>query len=168
MNRDSDNFTPRWCSSSSARSTAASARARAARQVVIEDDARARIPVTGVRIVDGSGLSSLDRLTAVALVGVIRAGLANPRIRDAFVDSLAVAGRSGTLQNRLWKLTGVVKGKTGTTSLACTLSGVLNGSVVFAVLQNGSPVAFWPARVAQDRFVTALARSRYARTAAAG
>jgi D-alanyl-D-alanine carboxypeptidase len=128
----------------------------------------ARIPVMGVRIVDGSGLSSLDRVTAVALAGVIRAGLENPRIRDAFVESLAVAGRSGTLKKRLWKLTGVVKGKTGTTNLACTLSGVLNGSVVFVVLQNGSPVAFWPARVAQDAFVTALGKSRYARTTAAG
>ena len=35
-------------------------------------------------------------------------------------------------------------------------AGLIRGDVVFAVLQNGSPVAFWPARVAQDRFVTAL------------
>ena len=54
-------------------------------------------------------------------------------------------------------LTGAVRGKTGTTNLACTLAGLIGGDVVFAVLQNGSPVAFWPARAAQDRFVTALA-----------
>ena len=139
--------------------------ARGAR-VVVEEMAAARIPVAGVRIVDGSGLSSLDRMTAETLVAVIRAGLENPRIRSAFVGSLAVAGRTGTLRSRLPGLAGVVRGKTGTTNLACSLSGLVNDSVAFAVLQNGSPVAFWPARTAQDRFVTALARSPYGRATA--
>ena len=168
MNRDSDNFTAEMVLKQLGTVDGGLGTSARGAQVVVEEMRAARIPVTGVRIVDGSGLSSLDRVTAVALAGIIRAGLQNPRIRDAFVDSLAVAGQSGTLKNRLWKLTGVLKGKTGTTNLACTLSGVLNGSVVFVVLQNGSPVAFWPARVAQDAFVTALAASRYARTAAAG
>ena len=48
-------------------------------------------------MVDGSGLSSLDRLTADALVGVIRAGCDRPVDQGAFVGSLAVAGVSGTL-----------------------------------------------------------------------
>ena len=74
--------------------------ARGARVVLAELRA-ARIPIAGVRLVDGSGLSSLDRITAEALVGVIRAGLENPRIRDAFVGSLAVAGQNGTLRSRL-------------------------------------------------------------------
>jgi D-alanyl-D-alanine carboxypeptidase len=60
----------------------------------------------------------------------------------------------------------VVRGKTGTTDLACSLSGVVGDEIVFSVLQNGSPVSFWSARTAQDRFVTALARSAYARTTA--
>jgi D-alanyl-D-alanine carboxypeptidase/D-alanyl-D-alanine-endopeptidase (penicillin-binding protein 4) len=168
MNRDSDNFTAEMVLKQLGTVDGGLGTSARGAQVVIEEMRAARIPVTGVRIVDGSGLSSLDRVTAVALAGILRAGLENPRIRDAFVDSLAVAGRSGTLKNRLWKLTGLLRGKTGTTNLACTLSGVLNDSVVFVVLQNGSPVAFWPARVAQDAFVTALAASRYARTAAAG
>ena len=33
------------------------------------------------------------------------------------------------------------------------------GRYVFAIVQNGSPVPYWTARVAQDRFVTVLARS---------
>jgi D-alanyl-D-alanine carboxypeptidase/D-alanyl-D-alanine-endopeptidase (penicillin-binding protein 4) len=115
--------------------------------------------VEGVRLVDGSGLSSLDRVTATALAGVIRAGIHDPRISKAFVASLAVAGRNGTLENRLPKLAGVVRGKTGTTNIACSLSGVIGDGVVFSVLQNGYPVSYWWARVAQDRFVTALARS---------
>jgi D-alanyl-D-alanine carboxypeptidase len=53
-----------------------------------------------------------------------------------------------------------VKGKTGTTDLACTLSGLIGGNVAFAVLENGRPVSSWAARAAQDRFVTILASSR--------
>ena len=64
---------------------------------------------------------------------------------------------SGTLSTRLPALRGRVKGKTGTTDLACTLSGVIGGTVAFAVLENGSPVSSWAARAAQDRFVTILA-----------
>jgi D-alanyl-D-alanine carboxypeptidase len=119
--------------------------------------------VEGVRLADGSGLSSLDRLTANALAGVIRAGMQDPRIAQAFVASFAVAGRSGTLESRLPRLAGLVRGKTGTTDLACSLSGVIADGIVFSVLQNGHPVSFWSARAAQDRFVTALARSPYAR-----
>ena len=108
-------------------------------------------------MVDGSGLSSLDRLTADALVGVIEAGATDPTIKAAFIGSLAVAGVSGTLSRRLPALRGQVKGKTGTTNLACTLSGLIRGEVVFAVLENGNPVSSWAARAAQDRFVTILA-----------
>jgi D-alanyl-D-alanine carboxypeptidase/D-alanyl-D-alanine-endopeptidase (penicillin-binding protein 4) len=140
--------------------------ARGAR-VVLRQMRTAGIPVQGVRLVDGSGLSSLDRLTAAALAGVIRAGLRDPRISESFLTSLAVAGGEGTLESRLPKLAGAVRGKTGTTSLSCSLSGLIGDGIVFSVLQNGSPVAFWPARAAQDRFVTALARSRYNRSTAA-
>jgi D-alanyl-D-alanine carboxypeptidase len=54
---------------------------------------------------------------------------------------------------------GHVQAKTGTTDLASALSGYVNHRFVFSVLQNGSPVsAFW-ARLAQDRFATVLAAS---------
>jgi D-alanyl-D-alanine carboxypeptidase/D-alanyl-D-alanine-endopeptidase (penicillin-binding protein 4) len=159
MNRDSDNFTAEMLLKHLGTLDGRVGTSARGAKMVLAEMAAASIPTAGVRIVDGSGLSSLDRVTAEALVAVIRAGLENPRIRTAFVGSLAVAGRSGTLRTRLPSLAGIVRGKTGTTNLACSLSGIVNGSVVFAVLQNGSPVAFWPARTAQDRFVTALARS---------
>jgi D-alanyl-D-alanine carboxypeptidase/D-alanyl-D-alanine-endopeptidase (penicillin-binding protein 4) len=167
MNRDSDNFTAEMLLKHLGTLEGGVGTSAGGARVVMEEMAAARIPVAGVRIVDGSGLSSLDRMTAEALVEVIRAGLENPRIRGAFVGSLAVAGRTGTMRSRLPGLAGIVRGKTGTTNLACSLSGLVNDTVAFAVLQNGSPVAFWPARAAQDRFVTALARSPYARATAA-
>jgi D-alanyl-D-alanine carboxypeptidase/D-alanyl-D-alanine-endopeptidase (penicillin-binding protein 4) len=166
MNRDSDNFTAEMLLKHLGTVDGHVGTSARGARLVLEELKAARIPVAGIRIVDGSGLSSLDRMTAQTLVGVIRAGLENPRIREAFVGSLAVAGRNGTLHSRLPALAGLVRGKTGTTSRACSLSGLVNGSVAFAVLQDGAPVAFWPARAAQDRFVTALARSAYVRATA--
>jgi D-alanyl-D-alanine carboxypeptidase/D-alanyl-D-alanine-endopeptidase (penicillin-binding protein 4) len=160
MNRDSDNFTAEMVLKQLGTLDGRKGTSAGGARVVVAEMAAAGIPVAGVRIVDGSGLSSLDRLTAAALVGVIRAGIWDERVGPSFLSSMAVAGRTGTLDTRLPGLAGVVRGKTGTTSLACSLSGLIRGDVVFAVLQNGSPVAFWPARVAQDRFVAALAGLR--------
>jgi len=131
--------------------------------VVREALAVAGVPLAGISIVDGSGLSLLDRLTAGALVSVLRAGAADPAIRDGFLSSLAVAGVSGTLKSRLDRRPayGRVIAKTGTTSLASSLAGFVRGRYVFAIVQNGSPVPWWTARAAQDRFVTLLAKSAW-------
>jgi D-alanyl-D-alanine carboxypeptidase/D-alanyl-D-alanine-endopeptidase (penicillin-binding protein 4) len=114
-----------------------------------------------VRIADGSGLSRFDRLTVHALAAILRVGAGDPAIRNAFIASLAVAGISGTLERRLGlrPTRGQVIAKTGTTNRASALAGFVRRRYVFAILQNGSPVPYWTAREAQDRFVTALARS---------
>ena len=121
--------------------------------------AAAAVPLAGVRIVDGSGLSAYDRLTARAIVGILRAAWADPSVKPSFVSALAVAGRSGTLKDRLRRppARGVVLAKTGTTSIASALSGFVRQRYVFSVLQNGRPVSSWWARRAQDRFATVLA-----------
>ena len=77
------------------------------------------------------------------------------------MTSLSVAGISGTLEHRLERRAtrGRVIAKTGTTNVASALAGFVRSRYVFAILQNGSPVPWWTARAAQDRFVTVLARS---------
>ena len=157
MNHESDNFYAEMLLKQLLAATGKVGTSAGGGRLVVTTMREAGIPVDGVRIADGSGLSSLDRLTAEALVGVLRAGATDPAIRTAFVGSLAVAGVSGTLSGRLPTLRGQVKGKTGTTDLACTLSGLIRSTVAFAVLENGSPVPSWAARAAQDRFVTILA-----------
>src|SRR5207249_10896406 len=119
------------------------------------------VPLAGVRIVDASGLSLLDRVTPRALVALLLAAEQDPSIRGPFLASLSVAGISGTLRDRLERrpVRGQVIAKTGTTNEASALAGFVRRRYAFAVLQNGSPVAWWSARVAQDRFVTLLARS---------
>ena len=160
MNTDSDNFTAEMVLKQLGTLDGGKGSTAAGARVVMAAMTAAGIPTAGVRIVDGSGLSSLDRLTARALADVIRVGIWDERIGPTFFASFAVAGKSGTLRMRMPNLTGTVRAKTGTTNIACTLAGLIRGDIVFAVLQNGSPVAFWPARVAQDRFVTALSRLR--------
>ena len=121
--------------------------------------AAAGVPLTGVRIVDGSGLSPYDRLTAQSLVAILRAAWDDAEVRDAFVASLPVAGRSGTLSDRLQAppARGKVAAKTGTTAAASTLAGYVRRRYAFAVLHNGRPVSPYRARRAQDRFVAVLA-----------
>jgi serine-type D-Ala-D-Ala carboxypeptidase/endopeptidase (penicillin-binding protein 4) len=119
------------------------------------------VPLAGVRLADGSGLSGLDRLTAAAVVALLEAGLAAGELRDAFLQSLAVAGVNGTLEDRMEKrpARGQVIAKTGTTRTASALSGFVRDRYVFAILQNGRPISTYWARIAQDRFATALAAS---------
>jgi D-alanyl-D-alanine carboxypeptidase/D-alanyl-D-alanine-endopeptidase (penicillin-binding protein 4) len=157
MNHESDNFYAEMLLKQLPAAAGRVGTSAGGAQIVIATMREAGIPVVGIRMVDGSGLSSLDRLTADALVGVMEAGATDASIKAAFIGSLAVAGVSGTLSHRLPSLRGQVRGKTGTTDLACTLSGLIRNEVVFAVLENGSPVSSWAARSAQDRFVTILA-----------
>lgn len=161
MNRESDNFLAEMLLKELGAALAGSGTSAAGAAVVRGALVDAGVPAAGVRIVDGSGLSLLDRLTARALVELLRAAELDPEIRDAFVASLPVAGVSGTLRDRLLKRVtrGKVLAKTGTTSRASALAGFVRGRYAFAILHNGSPVSYWSARLAQDRFVTVLARS---------
>jgi D-alanyl-D-alanine carboxypeptidase/D-alanyl-D-alanine-endopeptidase (penicillin-binding protein 4) len=161
MNRVSDNFISEMLLKELGASVARVGSTTAGARVVAAELREAGVPLAGVRIADGSGLSLRDRLTAQALVGILRAGLDDPEISDAFVTSLAVAGVSGTLERRLERrpARGRVIAKTGTTRIASALAGFVRHRYVFAIIQNGSPVPYWNARQAQDRFVRILAGS---------
>jgi D-alanyl-D-alanine carboxypeptidase/D-alanyl-D-alanine-endopeptidase (penicillin-binding protein 4) len=162
MNRESDNFYAELLLKELGATTTGLGSSEAGAQIVLDELRRAGVPVRGVRIVDGSGLSLDDRLTPAALVAILLEGASDETIRDAFIASLAVAGISGTMENRLGTrpTRGQVIAKTGTTNVASALAGFVRRRYVFAILQNGSPVPYWTARVAQDRFVTALAGAK--------
>ncbi len=124
--------------------------------------AEAAVPLQGLRLVDGSGLSLLDRMTPAALVSLLAAMWNDDEVRLELLASLPVAGRTGTLHDRMRRTAaaGVVHAKTGTTSNASALSGFAGGRYVFSILQNGWPVSWTWARVAQDRFAAVLAASQ--------
>jgi serine-type D-Ala-D-Ala carboxypeptidase/endopeptidase (penicillin-binding protein 4) len=161
MGRESDNYTAEMLVKHLGATLAGNGSTAAGTRVIRTALGDAGVPLAGVRLADGSGLSGLDRLTAAAVVALLEAGLAQGELREAFLQSLAVAGVNGTLEDRMERLParGQVIAKTGTTRTASALSGFVRDRYVFAVLQNGRPISTYWARLAQDRFATALAAS---------
>ncbi len=112
-------------------------------------------------IVDGSGLSRGDR-ASVRQVVTLLASMSGGDDASAFLGSLAVVGRSGTLRNRM-RATAArdrCRGKTGTLSNVSNLAGICTTAdgrqVAFAILMNSiSPSR---AHTLQDRMTAAIAR----------
>ena len=125
MDRDSDNLTAELMLKQLGAELGGGGTTAAGAAVALHDLAAAGVPLAGVRIADGSGLSLDDRLTARALVSLLVAAWNNPELRAVFWRSLAVAGENGTLENRMERAParGVVRAKTGTTNQASALSG---------------------------------------------
>lgn len=159
MDRESDNFRAEMLLKTLGAEVGTGGTTAAGAAVVRSDLAAANIPLAGVVIADGSGLSLLDRLTANAVSALLVAAWDDPVLKLPFWSALPVAGEDGTLEDRMRTAParGAVRAKTGTTDRASALSGYVRDRYVFAVLQNGWPVATWSARKAQDRFATALA-----------
>ena len=105
MNRKSDNFVAEMLLKELGAAIVGSGTSVAGAAVVRSVLRAAGVPPTGVRIVDGSGLSLLDRTTAAALVALLQAADADPGLRRAFLASLPVSGVSGTLRDRLRRRT---------------------------------------------------------------
>jgi serine-type D-Ala-D-Ala carboxypeptidase/endopeptidase (penicillin-binding protein 4) len=161
MDRESDNFTAEMLLKQLGLAELDRGTSAAGATVVMQTLTEAGVPMTGVRIVDGSGLSRLDRLTTNALGSVLKIAWADTAVRPALLAALPVAGVNGTLQHRLRKppARGRVLAKTGTTDSASSLSGYVSDRYAFAVMQNGHPLSYWWARRAQDRFAQVLAGS---------
>jgi D-alanyl-D-alanine carboxypeptidase/D-alanyl-D-alanine-endopeptidase (penicillin-binding protein 4) len=110
------------------------------------------------RVVDGSGLSRSDRTSPRQVVRLLERMRAFP----LFWDSLAIAGRSGTLQDRMRRSAARdrCRGKTGTLASVSALAGYCTTAggqtVAFAILMNR--VNPWGARLLQDRMLGSIAR----------
>jgi D-alanyl-D-alanine carboxypeptidase/D-alanyl-D-alanine-endopeptidase (penicillin-binding protein 4) len=161
MDLRSDNFTAEQLLKFLGLTLAERGTSAAGAQAIVRSLVEAGIPTAGIRILDGSGLSQGDRLTVGTLVGILQAFHADPALEKVLVHALPVAGVSGTLRDRMRTpaLLGHVLAKTGTTSIASSLSGYVNSRIAFAIIQNGDPISYWWAREAQDRFATVLAKT---------
>src|SRR5689334_21844038 len=109
---------------------------------------------------DGSGLSTLDRITPRALVHLLAYGHRAPWA-STFHASLPVAGESELLANRM-RMTpaqGNLHAKTGTTNTVASLGGYVtarDGEVLaFALVYNGSDR--WNAKTAMDQIGATMA-----------
>lgn len=114
------------------------------------------IDTTGLHMVDGCGLSTLDRVSPQQLVEVLGAMWNNPHGQN-FIDSLP-AGGQGTMAYRLNGLK--VRAKTGTLKGDSALSGYVvsayGQTIAFSVVVNDID-ATWPAIELEDRVVQAIA-----------
>jgi D-alanyl-D-alanine carboxypeptidase/D-alanyl-D-alanine-endopeptidase (penicillin-binding protein 4) len=159
MDRNSDNFTAEMLLKQLGAVQAGAGTTAAGAGVVTGLLTQAGIPMAGVRLVDGSGLSLLDRVTANELVSLLTTMWNDAGVRPELLASLPVAGRNGTLVDRMrgTAAAGVVLAKTGTTDNASALSGFVGDRYVFSILENGNPVDWDWARLSQDRFAIVLA-----------
>jgi D-alanyl-D-alanine carboxypeptidase/D-alanyl-D-alanine-endopeptidase (penicillin-binding protein 4) len=160
MDHVSDNFTAEMLLKELGAVQAGAGTTAAGIRVVRAQLVDAGVPLAGVRLVDGSGLSRLDRVTATELVSLLRVMWNDETMQPELLAALPVAGRTGTLHDRMrgTAAAGVVRAKTGTTDNSTALSGFVGDRYVFSVVINGDPVSWTWSRVAEDRFAIALAR----------
>jgi serine-type D-Ala-D-Ala carboxypeptidase/endopeptidase (penicillin-binding protein 4) len=115
------------------------------------------------KVVDGSGLSEADR-TSPYQVADLLVGLAGTPTGEVLRSSLAVAGRTGTLAQRMRNTgaAGRCQGKTGTLTGVSNLVGyctAANGHLLaFAIFTDR--IATLSAHVIQDHIAVTIANSR--------
>lgn len=125
----------------------------------------AQIDLTGVTILDGSGLSRSNRASAKSLVSALSYANSSDGAAWANLSGLPVAGISGTLVNR-YELgepgRGTVRAKTGTLSKVVALSGTIVDAsgdlLIFTFLANDVPSSPKQGAAALDEVVKALAQ----------
>jgi len=128
------------------------------------------LDVTGLHLVDGSGLSHADRVPARLLAEVL-ATAASDRPGDAVLSSLLtglpVSGWTGTLSDRFTgdataSVAGLVRAKTGTLGSVSALAGTAvdadGRTLSFALLADSLPIGTTlEARAALDEAAAAIA-----------
>ncbi len=118
-------------------------------QAVLSQLDKGKIDTSNARLLDSSGLSVDDRLTAETLDGVVNAAAGNdePKLRP-LLDLLPIAGGSGTLSNRYLDTdagraaAGYLRAKTGSLTGTNSLVGIVTDAsgrvLTFAFISNNA------------------------------
>jgi D-alanyl-D-alanine carboxypeptidase/D-alanyl-D-alanine-endopeptidase (penicillin-binding protein 4) len=112
---------------------------------------------------DGSGLSRYDYVTADALAAILTHVALDDRLSGPFAASLPIAGRDGSLANRMkgTAAEGNARAKTGSMSNVRGLSGYVTGAsgepLVFSILANNFDAPPSTITAAEDQIVVRLA-----------
>lgn len=125
--------------------------------------------VKGIQVYDGSGLSTMNRISADGLARLvsIAAAPANTTLH-ASLSGMPIAGFTGTLGHRFKRSdskgeVGVVRAKTGTLNNVNTLAGLATTRdgrlVTFAFMADRVPPGWGKAEAALDRLAAIVARS---------
>lgn len=113
------------------------------------------------KIVDGSGLSGYNMVSARLLLSVLRYAHSQPHIYDILADALPHSGTDGTLKGRMGNKTmrGRIIAKTGSMTGVSTLAGyahATNGHTLAFVIMNQHVLKLSQARAWQDKVCTAI------------
>ena len=113
------------------------------------------------KIVDGSGLSGYNMVSARLLLSVLRYAHSQPHIYDILTDALPHSGTDGTLKGRMGNKTmrGRIIAKTGSMTGVSTLAGyahATNGHTLAFVIMNQHVLKLSQARAWQDKVCTAI------------
>jgi PBP4 family serine-type D-alanyl-D-alanine carboxypeptidase len=117
----------------------------------------------GLILRDGSGLTRYDYVSSEALVTILTHVDRDARLRAPFEASLPIAGRDGTLANRMkgTPAEGNARGKTGSLSNVRALSGFLTTAdgepLVFSIIANNFDSGADVVNKATDAIVIRLA-----------
>jgi D-alanyl-D-alanine carboxypeptidase/D-alanyl-D-alanine-endopeptidase (penicillin-binding protein 4) len=113
-------------------------------------------------IIDGSGLSRKNRITAAALTHLLFQIYKNKALFNRFFYTLPIAGIDGTLRGRLinTRAEGNARAKTGTLNGVCTLAGYVysadNELLIFTIIINEFKRGMRKFRYYQDEIVNLL------------
>jgi D-alanyl-D-alanine carboxypeptidase/D-alanyl-D-alanine-endopeptidase (penicillin-binding protein 4) len=120
------------------------------------------VPLAGATLVDGSGLSRANRVSARVLVEALRRGEAAFAGGPELLAALPIAALDGTLERRAAAARGRVRAKTGSLDGVTSLAGFARTErgrdLVFAVIVNGYRNGDAAAADAMDAVAAALVR----------
>ena len=162
LNKPSDNLIAEVLLKSLGRAVKGSGTTEAGIEAVMEVFAQVGMDTGAIRMVDGSGLSRLNLVTARSIAALLGYMRVHPQW-NVFVNSLPTAGVDGTLRGRMkgTAAEGRVRAKTGYLSRVSSLSGYVNTRsgerLVFSILMNNHLCRNDEARAVQDRICALLA-----------
>ncbi|MCS7309157.1 MAG: D-alanyl-D-alanine carboxypeptidase/D-alanyl-D-alanine-endopeptidase [Armatimonadetes bacterium] len=161
LNKPSDNLIAECLLRTLGRVMHGEGSAAAGERVMLEFLRQAGLNLEALNIVDGSGLSRRNQISARNLVTLLRYMASHPQSK-VFIDSLPLAGVDGTLRNRMVNtpVQGKARAKTGSLGRVSTLAGYLTTQggeeLVFAILMNNYNGSAAAARAVQDAILVRL------------
>ncbi|MEM8486614.1 MAG: D-alanyl-D-alanine carboxypeptidase/D-alanyl-D-alanine-endopeptidase [Bacteroidota bacterium] len=137
-------------------------------KVANETHGRARVDTSRIKLLDGSGLSRMNLVTADMTANLLAYmwDHKDTRVQQAYYDSMPVGGVDGTLEDRFRRSPTYrnVRAKTGTLTGASALSGYVSSAagtpLLFVIMCNNYTVKTSAVRRTQNALVTLLARYR--------
>lgn len=114
---------------------------------------------------DGSGLSSLNLISANALAQTLRQAYQNENIKPYFLSALSSSGSTGTLKYRLTNLSTPFVGKTGGMTHISALAGYhgLNSQnpLIYVIMVNNAPQKGRKLKQFEDKLLSTLINSYF-------